>query len=701
MLEGEMMNQRCETIRWMLGGFLLAVVLSLPSTGKAEALCASVKIEIQQDLTLERDGFDASMKIVNGFEGVALSNVNITVLFTDADGVSVSATTNAASTNELFFYRVSSLNGINGTMNGVVAGGEEAEIHWLIIPNPGAGGSNEVGQFYYVGATLSYTVGGEVKTVEVEPDSILVKPMPQLALDYFLPREVYGDDANTPAVVEPSIPFPVGLRIKNIGYGTAKNVRIDSGQPEIVDNQLGLLVSFAIRASEVNGLGVSKSLLLNFGNIDKSESSMGRWIMTVALSGTFRDFEADVTHADELGGQLTSFILQTNVQTHMHVSDVLVDLNGRDTVRDFLGTNMVVYESQGIDSPVSDMSEFSSLTGGGAQYTLSISSATQGFIYVKETNTASESLVLKEVTRSDGKKINPANTWLSKTRKNEQQWDHFFNLFDVDASNFTYAVVFQSTADANQAPLLSYIGPKIVHAGHAIGFGICATNDDGAPALTTGSLPVDADFMAYTNGTGFFSWTPTTDQVGQYQIKFTASDGELSDSETIALTVKSGAPPAYPSWWTLRGVLATNEQVITNDWAPVNAGQVKHIAGMAWDELEALPGGAGFNLGFVNSNNYVAINLGQLKHLATNFYDRLSMGYPWVGAANTNDFAIANIGQVKNLFSFDPGRDSDADGLPDWWESQYGGSDTSMDPVADPDGDGKPNLYEYLFKEIP
>lgn len=676
---------------------LLGVALGLPRTGRAEALCASVKIEIQQELTLEREGFDASMKIMNGFEGVALSNVSITVLFADADGVSVSATTNAASTNELFFYRVSSLNGINGTTNGVVAGGTEAEIHWLIIPAPGTGGSNEVGRYYYVGATLSYAVGGEVKTVDVEPDSILVKPMPQLALDYFLPREVYGDDAFT-ETVEPSIPFPVGLRIKNIGYGVAKNVRIDSGHPEIVDNQLGLLVSFAIQTSEVNGRGVSKSLLLNFGDIDKGDSSMGRWIMTVSLSGTFRDFEADITHADELGGQLTSLILQTNVQTHMHVSDVLVDLSGRDNVRDFLCTNMVVYESQGIDSPVSDMSEFSSLTGGGAQYTLSISSATQGFIYAKVANPLLEAFVVKGVTRSDGKKINPANAWLSKSRR-EEQWDHFFNLFDVNASSFTYSVVFQSTAAANQTPVLSYIGPKIAYAGQAIGFGVCATNDDGAPALTTGSLPVGAGFTAYTNGTGFFSWTPAGDQVGQYQIKFTASDAALSDSETIMLTVKSGAPAANPNWWALRGVLVTNAQTVTNDWAAVNVGQVKHIAGMAWDELEALPGGAGFNLNFANSNNYAAVNIGQVKNLATNFYARLFMDYPWIGATNTNDAAIANIGQVKQLFSFDPSADTDADGLPNWWEKHYSGSETGMDPTADPDSDGKPNLYEYLHNE--
>ena len=694
------MNERYDKMRRVLVSCLLGIVLGWPSTGKTEVLCASVKIEIQQELTLEREGFDASMKIVNGFEGVALSNVNITLLFADADGISVSATTNAASTNEMFFYRVSAMSGIDDVANGIVTGGSEAEIHWLIIPASGAGGSNAVGSTYYIGATLNYSVGGEFKTVDVAPDMITVKPMPQLALDYFLPRQVYGADPFGTNLNETPIPFPVGLRIRNIGCGPAKNVRIDSGQPEIVENDLGLLVGFAIQASEVDGLGVAKSLLLNFGDLEPGDSSMGHWVMTVSLSGTFRNFEADITHSDELGGRLTSFIQPSNVNTHIHISDVLVDLNGRDAVRDFLCTNMVVYESQGLDSPVSDMSSSASLTGNGYQYTLSFSSTTQGFIYVKEMNTAAESLVLKEVTRSDGKKINAANAWLSKSRK-QTQWEYFFNLFDVDASNYTYSLVFQSSADANQPPALSYIGPKIVYAGHAIGFGICATNDNGVPSLTTGSLPVGAGFIAYTNGTGFFSWTPAADQVGQYQIKFTASDGELTDSETIALTVKSGAPLPYPNWWTLRGVLATNEQVITNDWAPVNAGQVKHMASMAWDELEALPGGAGFNLNFINSNNYAAVNIGQVKNLTANFYDRLFMVYPWVGATNTNDFAAVNIGQVKNLFSFDPTRDSDADGLPDWWESHYGASITSMDPLADPDNDGQPNLYEYLQNEAP
>jgi parallel beta-helix repeat protein len=44
-------------------------------------------------------------------------------------------------------------------------------------------------------------------------------------------------------------------------------------------------------------------------------------------------------------------------------------------------------------------------------------------------------------------------------------------------------------------------------------------------------------------------------------------------------------------------------------------------------------------------------------------------------------------------------RDTDEDGLPDWWEQLYFGSPTASDPLADEDEDGVPNLEEYgLFR---
>ncbi|MBR5024080.1 MAG: S8 family serine peptidase, partial [Victivallales bacterium] len=47
-------------------------------------------------------------------------------------------------------------------------------------------------------------------------------------------------------------------------------------------------------------------------------------------------------------------------------------------------------------------------------------------------------------------------------------------------------------------------------------------------------------------------------------------------------------------------------------------------------------------------------------------------------------------------------KDSDGDGIPDWWEKKYGlNPEDPADAAEDPDGDGLPNLYEYLTGNDP
>ncbi|MCP4576670.1 MAG: calcium-binding protein, partial [Deltaproteobacteria bacterium] len=331
-MEKYLKNQIIRILVLMALFLIFVAFLILPSlSNAAESLCALVKIEIRQELTLERQGFDAHMTINNGLSHISLEDVEVAVSFTDEDGEPVFASSNPDNTSALFFIREDS-DGITDNGDGTwainpVGPSTSADLHWLIIPAPGASNGLESGTLYYVGATLKYAIGGEENTTEVNPDYIYVKPMPELILDYFLPNDVYGDDAFSPEI-EPPVPFSLGVRVKNTGYGTARSLRIDSAQPEIVENELGLLIGFNIQGSTVNGEAATESLLVNFGDISPNTAGVGRWIMVCTLSGRFIEFEAEFSHSDELGGELTSLI--DSINTHFLVQDVLVDKSGRD-----------------------------------------------------------------------------------------------------------------------------------------------------------------------------------------------------------------------------------------------------------------------------------------------------------------------------------------------------------------------------------
>ncbi len=168
-----------------------------------------------------------------------------------------------------------------------------------------------------------------------------------------------------------------------------------------------------------------------------------------------------------------------------------------------------------------------------------------------------------------------------------------------------------------------------------------------------------------------------------------------------------------PTWWQTRGVLQTN--ATPNDYAALNVGQLKQIAFSAWQELESLPGGAGFQPTFTNvANNYAAVNVGQLKEVAQPCYNRLiglglATNYPWTNCQSTNNYAIANIGQAKKLFSFflDHTSDTDGDGMPNIWESLYGfdwsiwQTDNIHGPGDDADSDGLVNTQELAYATSP
>lgn len=553
---------RLPSARRAAAAFLAALgLLAAPALQAQDTVCARVKLEIKQELTLERQGFDAEMRINNTTDTSTIEDVAITVSVTDENGTPVAVTDDPNNLNAKFFLRLAGkkdILAIDGT--GKVAPKSTAVINWLLIPAPGAAGASALGKKFLVGATLKYKYGGEQMVLQVVPDVITVKPLPLLTLDYFLTRDVLADDPLTPEI-EPVVPFTLGVRVRNNGVAAAKQLKIDSAQPKIVENLQGLLINFQLTGSYVNDLPAQNSLLIDFGDVAAQSSKMGRWNMETTLAGKFTEFTARFSHADELGGALTSILQATNA--HFLLRDVRVDLPGRDFVRDFLaqdGDVIRVYESDGPDSEVTDRSGVATLSAGpaapdgSATYRLAFP-PTAGFAYVRLPDPFNGSKALGKIVRSDAKEMAPENVWLSQTR-NEQtkKWEYWVNVFDVNTTG-EYDSAFQAPPVQDLPPVLQFIPDREVEEGKQLSFIVEASSAAGLPlTLSAAPLPAGAtlvqqaaDPQAPKLARAVFNWVPAKGTAGNYPIVFTVSDGARSASRTAAIKVKAAALPAGPA----------------------------------------------------------------------------------------------------------------------------------------------------------
>jgi hypothetical protein len=119
------------------------------------------------------------------------------------------------------------------------------------------------------------------------------------------------------------------------------------------------------------------------------------------------------------------------------------------------------------------------------------------------------------------------------------------NITVSDGIATDYEVITVTVNEVNLPPVLNPIGPKTINEGALLQFTITASDPD-LPAQTltysASNLPPGATFNPTTR---VFSWTPTSGQAGAYpSVHFEVSDGSLTDSEDITITVT--APPSHP-----------------------------------------------------------------------------------------------------------------------------------------------------------
>jgi len=138
-----------------------------------------------------------------------------------------------------------------------------------------------------------------------------------------------------------------------------------------------------------------------------------------------------------------------------------------------------------------------------------------------------------------GASFTPATRVFTWTPTNTQSGTHWVTFGVTDGQiPVTQTIAITVAEVVNNAPVLAAIGNKNVNEGTLLSFSVSATDSDGhSLTYSATGLPTGANFTGQT-----FTWVPTYEQAGSYSVTFRASDGELTDSEQITITVANVTP---------------------------------------------------------------------------------------------------------------------------------------------------------------
>ncbi len=414
-------------------------VLLAKRNSEGEGVCATVKIQIDQTLTLTRSAFNATLQIENGggAGGDALDNIGVQIVIKDEDGNDVTSRFGIEPPT------LRNLNAVDGT--GTLASGQTGSSSWILLPTDEAAPSGPT--VVYVGGNFSYSLNGQTVTNPLFPVAITVLPNPNLQLSYFLEKQVYADDPFTPGIIEPSIPFSLGLLVKNTGAGLAKQVKIASSEPKIIENEKGLQISFDIIGTRVGSQSVSPSLNVDLGDIAPfTGTNVAQWLMTSTLQGEFKTYSATFKHTDPLNDPRLSLIESVDIFGLRHV--VRTDDTGDDTLPDFLTDDRPdilnlpdrIHLSTGVIQSVTSLLDADvDVTTGDHVATVTAHSLPAGYFYIRINDPFGAGFPLANVTRGDGKPIAlDWNAWQTKrikrTRGEAPEPQRYLHIFDKGGS---------------------------------------------------------------------------------------------------------------------------------------------------------------------------------------------------------------------------------------------------------------------------
>ena len=210
---------------------------------------------------------------------------------------------------------------------------ESGAAEWLIVPYSEAAPTADL--LYDIGGTLVYMLGDEEISIPLLPTKVTVTPDPSLHVHYFWEKYVIGDNPFT-SEKEPSVPFSLGVAVRNMGYGTAINLQITSAQPEIIENEKGLLVNFKIIGNTIGNNSFVPSLTVNFGDLSSNVTVVARWWMLSSLQGKFMNYSATFENINPLGDPKLSVLDELVIHELIKSVHINIPAAEDDGILDFL-----------------------------------------------------------------------------------------------------------------------------------------------------------------------------------------------------------------------------------------------------------------------------------------------------------------------------------------------------------------------------
>ena len=385
------------------------------SIESSSSICAPITLQFKQTMTMTRQAFRGTLTVFNGSESIAMRDIKLNLVVKDMDG--------AIATSHEFQINNESITGFGGELNGIwsLEAQQTGAATIVFIPTKYAAPTEPVE--YLFGGTFSFIdpfTNLEV-TRDLYPQTLTVKPSPNLELTYFMQRDIWGDDPLTIDKVEPMQPAEFSLLIRNIGVGEATNIQMITHQPQIIENEKGLFIDFNLLSSLLNGnertLAFGGSVATEFGNIASGKTAYAQWWFTSTLLGHFNEYNIKATHVTSYGNP--DLTLLDTVSIHELIRSLRIP-SDNSFLTGFLVNDIIdaadlpdmLYLSDGTIEPVAHTSLVACTKTGTDQYTMTVIPQTAGWNYglINEPTNGKQKLI--EIRRvRDNALIDLRNFW--------------------------------------------------------------------------------------------------------------------------------------------------------------------------------------------------------------------------------------------------------------------------------------------------